>query len=340
MKGNVVMKNRDLSFLVECAAPVAVKESSLTELVSDSFIEYATKPLGSIKISALTRDEFADRPEILNKYFRNNNTNLDRFHIPELTAKQYEALVGDPEKLKNKKNGKLETATDYYIRKMRLQAVAKDLNCNIRQLDLSDYIWDERYYICYNLIDNMRIVDDWYRDYSEDTRYTYTAKDAYIKDDPRTGVMDMTLYNELYSFCISAIRQRKAMLLGKVDKCLGMLRNISEYTYGFTQNPTKQMLASMKSYKTYFEELLKDAEMVEFLKTNNDITVYGSDESTRSDYIETYKSLIKSLVSGTDEDIRSLADLLTGIEDPNIESIFEIAPEVNCRNWELDLAKD
>ena len=76
----------------------------------------------------------------------------------------------------------------------------------------------------------MRVVDDWYRDNSEDFRYTATASDVYIKNDPRTAVLDEELFNNLYSFCISTIRQRKVMLLGKVDKCLGALRNIIEYT--------------------------------------------------------------------------------------------------------------
>lgn len=334
------MKNMDLSFLVECAAPVAVKESSLTELVAESFVEYAVNPLGNIKISALTREDFADRPEILNKYFRHNNRDLDRFHIPDITPTRYEELVGDPKKLKNIKNAKLETATKYYVDKIKLASVAKDLNCSVKQLDLTDYIWDERYYVCYSFLENIDIVDDWYRDHGEDSRYSNTAYEAYISEDPRVGVTDMELFNNLYSFCISAIKQRKVMLLGKVDKCLGMLRNIIEYTYGFTENPTQQMLATMKSYQTYFEELLKDSDMKEFLKDNNDITVYGSDERTHSDYVETYKTVVKSLVSGSDEDIKTFTDILTGIEDPYLEEILEEQSEVSYIAWKLDSAKE
>ena len=334
------MKNMDLSFLTECAAPVAVKECALTELVADSFVEYATNPLGKIKISALKREDFADRPEILEKYFRNENVKLDRFHVPEIDSKRYEALVSNVKGLKNKANLKMETATQYYIRKMRLVPVAKDLNCSIKQLDLTDYIWDERYYIRYDLIDNMRVVDDWYRDNGEDTRYTATANDVYIKEDPRVGVFDEELFNNLYSFCISTIKQRKVMLLGKVDRCLGALRNVIEYTHGFAENPTKQMMATLKSYKTYFEEMLKDEAMKEFLKTNNDITVYGDDEFTHSDYVETYRAVIKGLVSGSDEDISTFSDLLTGIEDPYIDEIYEVLPEVKYRPWEYDNATE
>lgn len=331
------MKNSDLSFLREVAAPVAVKESSLTEL-TDSFVAYATKPLGSIKIAALKREDFADKPEILEKFFKNENVELDRFYIPQLSAKEYEALVGDPKKLKNPANAKLETATDYYIKKMRLAKVAKALNCSVKQLDLTDYIWDDRYYIRYNLVDNMRVVDDWYRDQGKDSRYSSTSYDAYITNDPRTAILDTKLYDELYTFCITAIRQRKCMLLGKVDKCLSILRNIAEYTNGFVDNPTKQMLASMQSYKKYFETLLKDATFAEWLKSNNDITVYGNSELTHSDYVDTYKTIIRALVSGNDEDIRSLSDLLDGVEDPYLEEIYENRPELCFQSWQLDKA--
>jgi hypothetical protein len=332
----------DLSFLVECAAPTTVKESSLVELTgftNTSFIAYATKKLGSIKITDLKPEDFKDRPEILEKYFRHNNVRLDRFHIPELNNKQYAALAAD-DMPKNRANLKLETATQYYVRKMRLTAVAKDLNCTVKQLDLTDYIWDERYYIRYNLIDNMRVVDDWYRDDGKDDRYSTTSYDAYIRNDPRVAVVNTDLFDELYSFCISAVRQRKVMLLGKVDRCLSTLRNIIEYTYGFTENPTKQMMATLKGYKTYFEELLKDKEMHEFLTNNNDITVYGMDTSTHSDYVETYRAVIRSLVSGSDEDISTFSDILTGISDPYIDEIYEVLPEVKYKPWEYDNATE
>lgn len=335
------MKNTDLSFLTACAAPVAIKESALTALVADSFIEYVNKPLGSIKISALTREDFADRPEILNKYFRHDNRDLDRFHIPEISPERYRELVGDPKKLKNIKNAELDTASQYYIDKMKLASVAKDLNCSVKQLDLTDYIWDERYYVRYSFIENIFVVDEWYRDNSTDERYTSTAYDAYIRNDPRTGCLDMELYDDLYSLCISAIRQRKVMLLGKIDKCLGMLKNILEYTYGFTENPTQQMLANMRSYKTYFEELLSNAEMKEYLKTHNDINVFGNDELTHSDYIDTYRAIVKSVVNGSDEDLKSLVDLLNGVDDPYIDEILEALPEVMYTSaWQLDSAEE
>ena len=339
LKGNVEMKNSDLSFLKECGAvAVAPKMSSLAEL-ADSFVAYPTQRLGSIKIAALKRSDFEDRPEILEKYFKRENVKLDRFYIPQLTASEYEALVGDPKGLKNPANAKLETATEYYVKKMRLAKIAKDLRCSIKQLDLTDYIWDNRYYLRYNLIDNMRVVDDWYRDEGKESRYEGSAYISYIAEDPRTAVMDMQLYDELYTFCITAIRQRKCMLLGKVDKCLSTLRNVLEYTGGFVENPTRQMVASMKGYQKYFETLLSDKAMLEWLKTNNDITVYAEDERTHSDYVDTYKGIIKGLISGEDEDIHSMSDLLTEIADPYLEEIYENRPALVFQAWQLDSAE-
>lgn len=325
------MKVMDLSFLKECA----VKESSLAELASVQEIPCSIK-LGAIKIAALKRSDFEDRPEIIEKYFKNGNTPLDRFYIPELSAKEYESLIGDPKLLKNKANAKLDTATKYYITKMRLKAVAKDLRCSISQIDTTDYIWDNRYYVRYNFVDNIEVVDNWYRDYGNDTRYSSTAYDAYIREDPRTAVLDTALYDELYDFCITAIRQRKVMLLGKVDKCLNFLRNLLEYTYGFSENPTRKMALTLVKYKRYFEDMLSNPEMAEFLKTNNDITVYGNDEKTRSDYINTYKSIMKSIISGADSDIAFDVELLNEVYDPYIDLILEDVPEITCSAWQLD----
>ena len=333
----------DLSFLIEVVEPTEVqtqKIATLADLVADEHVPYR-KPLGTIKISALKREDFADRPEILSKYFRNNNRDLDRFHIPELTAEQHTAILKDVKFTeKTIKNKSLETASDYYIRKARLMAVAKDLNCTFRQLDIKDYIWDERYYILYHFMDNVRLVDDWYRDYDKEDRYAITARDVYIKEDPRTAVLDTEMFDELYSFCINTIRQRKAMLFSKVDKCLGCLRNIIEYTQGFVENPTRQQMATMRKYRDFFQEMLDNEEVMEFVKTNNDMTLFGADELTHSDYVQTYKTLVKSLVSGTDADLQELVDILNGVDDPYLNEILEEIPEISFRAWELDTGDD
>lgn len=332
------MKIADLKFLKECAAPTEPIAGSLEELLDTSKLEL-TKTLGRIKLTELTRESFADRSEILNKYFRHNNVPLDRFHIPSMSSERYTELVGDPAKLKNPSNAKLETATRYYIDKMRLLDVAKDLGCTVKQLDLSDYIWDDRYYVRYSFLENIAVVDEWYRDNGVDNRYSKTAYDSYIREDPRTALLDEELFDNLYSFCISAIRQRKAMLLGKVDKCLSMLKNVIEYTNGFAENPTRNMMSALKGYQSYFEKLLSDADMKEFLKTHNDITVFGDDICTRSDYIATYKALLKGIISGEDSDLNSVSDLLGTISDPYICYILEDTFEVALATWQLDSAQ-
>lgn len=328
----------DLSFLIEVVPEVETStECSLSALVEVEKVPY-NKTLGKIKISALTREDFANRPEIISKYFRFNNRALDRFHIPELSDAEHEAILKNIKFTeKTIKNKTKATASDYYIRKARLMAVAKDLNCNFQQLDTTDYIWDDRYYVTYNFINNIQIVDEWYRDNNEDDRYSVTDSEVYIKEDPRTAVIDTNLWDELYGFCISTIRQRKAMLFGKVDKCLGCLRNVLEYTNGFVENPTRQMVASLKGYQTYFEEMLTDEDFKEFLRTENDITVYGDSELTHSDYVQSYKALVKGLVSGTDSDLKSLVDILNGMSDPYIDEILEELPEISFKAWELDI---
>lgn len=310
---------QDLSFLIEVTEEAKENSNDVKEILS-------FKGKSKYKISALTREDFKDAPHMLKKYFRNNNTDLDRFHIPELSKKEYEDAVKGIKNLK-KHNKVFETASDYYIRKVKKEKLAADFGCSPKQIDLSDYIWDERFYIRYNFYENMKEVDDWYRDHGEDERFSGNAYKTYITEDPRTATMDIALYDELYSFCVATIKCRKAMLFGKVDKCLSALKNIAEYTYGFTQNPTRTQMQTLRNYFEYFKELLSDAEFVEFIDKYNDIKIFGADEATRGDYIETYKGLVKSLISGLEEDIADLKDILNTLEDPYIGAIIE--PNLN-----------
>lgn len=287
-----------------------------------------------IKIAALKPEDYIDQPEIYNTFFKNGNIKLDRFHIPELSAKEYTELVGG-DVSSTSPNANLEIASDYYKRKMRLRKVARALNTTENMLDLTDYIWDERYYLCYNLIDNMRLVDDWYRDHGDDDRYTITAWQNYITEDYHTCVVNREVFDNLYTFCVNTIKQRKAMLFGDIDKCLQVLRNIIEYTEGFTLNATRPMCASMQKYIDKYNKMLSDKEFCEFIKHNNDLTVFAHDPEYRSEYVTAYKSLIKSLVSGSDEDVIQLKDLLSTLEDPYLDKILEPTIELDSTPWLL-----
>jgi hypothetical protein len=282
-------------------------------------------------IASLKPEDFAGNPEIRNKYFWNKVRSLDRFHIPELSKEEYEAIAVGFNTTAN--NLIFETATPYYIRKARIAAVAKDLGCSPAAIDTKDYIWDERYYLRYNFLENARYVDEMYRDNDDDSRAA-DAYDAYIKQDPRTACIDVALWDELYYFCTKAIKARKAMLLSKVEQCLKFLISVLEYSEGFTANITRNQAASLRNYQKFFQELMEDKDFYEFLTKNNDINVFAEDENTHSDYVDTYRSLCKLLTRDTDEDMSFFKDMLSTVEDPYVDEILETRIAVETQRYE------
>lgn len=287
-----------------------------------------TKP-SKIKIVELTPENCKKLPALA-KYFKVNNKFLDRFHIPEITKAQYEELAKEFNQGArfDKKNLKFETATDYYIRKARVLAIAKDLGISANLLDTTDYIWDERYYTEYNFWHNVDVVEDAWREEGEDLRNASAYK-VYIEMDAKSNALDEALWDSLYKFCYKAIVSRKAMLLCKVDKCLSFLFSVVEYSNGFKENITSAQKATLSSYFEFFTELLKDEKGAEFIKSTNDVEVFAKCEATHNDYVETYRSMLRSLIRCKGDELEFFRTDLSDVEDPYIEEILakEIDPE-------------
>lgn len=282
-----------------------------------------------IKVVELTRKDCEKVPELA-KYFVVNNKYLDRFHIPELTAEQYAEIAKEFKQSSrfDERNLKLETASDYYIRKARVIAVAKDLGISPNLLDTSDYFWDERMYTEYDFWHNVRVVDDAWREEGEDMRNASSYK-VYVSMDAKSTVLDTELYDTLYNFCYTAVVQRKAMLLCKVDKCISFLQSLVEYTNGFKENISTAHRATLNSYFTFFTELLKDKEGRAYIVNNNDVEVFAANESTRTDYIETYRNMLRGLTKCKGDELDFFRTDMSLVEDPYIEQILakELDPE-------------
>lgn len=274
-------------------------------------------------ICTIQRHEFST-PELRTKYFRANNRDLDRLHLPEMTAEVYEPIANEEfaNPRMDKANLKFETASKYYIRKAQLYVLAYDLGVSPKTLDSSNYIWNEDYYIHSNFYINMHIADELYRENGDDERDA-TAYTVYIKQDPRSSSTDVTLWNSLYKMCFKAITHRKAMLMHKIPQCLSFLVNVLEYTNGFTENATGVQSATLKSYAQFFLDLLNDKAAAEFIKGTNDIEVFASYEATAKDYIETYRSMLRRMTGCSGVDLENLRDVLSTIEDPYIDLILE-----------------
>lgn len=307
--------------------------ADLRMLVNENDVTMALSTKKKYRIASLKPEDFANRPDIRCKYFWNKTHSLDRFYIPEITKSAYEEIASTfTQGAKfNTANLVYETASTYYIRKARVALVAKDLGCSPADIDLTDYIWDDRYYLRYSFWENMHYVDEMYRD-NDDNDRDLTAYEVYIKQDPKTSTLDTELWDELYYFCTKAIQARKAMLLSKVEKCLGFLISVLDYSNGFSENITAYQAATLAGFKKYFQELLEDKEFYEFLTRHNDITVFANDESTHSDYVDTYRSLCKLLIRGTDEDMAYFEDMLKVVDDPYVDEILEVKQDIEIRS--------
>lgn len=239
------------------------------------------------KIAALKPSEFADKPEILKKYFRNNNRPLDRAHIPYAWTSKSEVQ----------------------------RKVAADFGTAPQFIDLTDYIRDEDFYLLPDFYDNMYYCDEKFRE-QDDQPVPEPNRLAFSQDVERC-------YNSLWHFCAAAIRSRKAMLLGCVLECLRLLNVVNADTNGFSQNIRQSLLNAMRSYERKFTTLLTNKEVREFIQTHSDIDVFASDDATRSDYVQTYKALGTALTGVPQEELRSVSDIY-GTLDPVLNAALDV----------------
>lgn len=273
-----------------------------------------------LKLAALTLEDCEKCPQ-LKKYFRANNTDLDRFHIPEIDAERYAEIASTFRRTSrfNEANLKMETASDYYIRKARVQALAEELGVSSSFLDTTDYCWDEKFYTVFDTMRQIDELEDAWKDNEDDYR-SWSAHKIYIELDPKHSAMDYELYNSLYHFCYTMIVNRKAMLLCKVDKCISFLHSLIEYTNGFAENVTGAQLATMRSYMNFFTETLTDAETAAWIQATNDVEVFGKNEALHNDYVETYRTMLRGIVrGGSIEDFRQM---MSKVEDPYLDEIL------------------
>jgi hypothetical protein len=150
-------------------------------------------------------------------------------------------------------------------------------------------------YLRYGFFENLvYVTEDIYRENDED-RWNKSSKEAYIDTDPRTTQIDEQLWEDLYDFCIKAVQQKKAMMLSKVENCISFLNSVLEYTHGFAENGTKFQQVTLQGYADFFAELFKDEDFVQWFESTTDEKVFGEDELTHGDYVQTYEKLLKQI---------------------------------------------
>ena len=273
-----------------------------------------------INIAGLKREDFAT-PELRSKYFRHNNKWLDRMHMPEPSPEEYAETA-------MRLGIKTTEVSDYYMKKVKIAILAKDLGVSVKQLYTYDYIWNENYYIHSDFLVNMDIAEDLFRERETDYK-ELTAWNVYIDRDAVKYSVPEELWNGLYNFCYTAITLRKAMILSKVQQCLSFLMNMLDSTEGFSINTTSAQIATLQSYMNFFTELLKDSNYKEFLHAHTDIDVFANCESTVKDYVETYRTMLRQLIRGTGSDLEFFRQDMSKVEDPCLELILaeDLDPE-------------
>ena len=282
---------------------------------------------GKVVLTALKPEQFADQPEILNRYFRNNNRNLDRFHAPALTEAEYTFEVSEMYRRPSPENCSLKTASHYFITKAQTQRIARDLGVRPSDISWEGYTWNEDYYQMSDFWTNQRWAEEKWRENGED-RSQITAWQAYVVDDTRTAVLPTELYEELFRFCLGTIRRRQAMLYCKVEQCIGNLILLSNSTYGFSVNPTAGQVAQLRGYKRYFLEILKDKDAKQYISEHKDYELFADPaDPENSDYVYTYNKMLRLLASNSDS-ISYTAEMLKNPEDPYAEYLLTGTSEV------------
>lgn len=240
-----------------------------------------------LTLVTLKREDCKAFPALL-KYFRVGYQQLDRFHIPEISKERYEelALQFRTSAKFDTRNLKFDTASTYYLHKARIMNLAEELGVKPSFIDATGYIWDERYYTCYDFWTNVDEVDEAWKEGIDER--LLTANQVYIDMDTRQDTVDMKTVELLYAFCQLCIDKHIAMLIGDVDKCLNFLDSLTEFTQGFTTNCTKGHNATLAKYMKHFTEMSENKEFQEFVKEHDDITVFADCETTHADFIETY----------------------------------------------------
>lgn len=236
-----------------------------------------------IDVTRLTRQDFSKA--LVDKYFQVGNTSINRFHLPEINKRDYLLFVLQSKNIKSKENLNFETASAYYKDLARKSTLANALGTNVKNLDFSNYIWDEDLYKYSNLFVAMQYQEDLFRDQG---KITY--------QEPNMTSLDTDTYDKLEDFIYKVIKNRYLMLL-EVEPLVGLLNNILEYTNGNSTNATESMNSAMKGMLRHYEKLCSDKSTVEFLKSNNDFTIYGMDSDTRKDYIDSYRKVLRMLTS-------------------------------------------
>ena len=262
-------------------------KKDLQSLRKETFNEYlACKlPIEKIDITELSDTMFTGDNYILNKYFVFRDHSVDRLHCFNISNEEYSNAINSLfKKPENPVDLELDTASSYWKKKIFAIIIAEDLGLNPKRIDMSEYIHNPDYYEMYDFDDNMRYLEDKFRE-EEHELPTYTD---------RTCVVDLDLIDDLYDFCIRAVKERIAMIFD-IYSILLAIEDIRKYTDGYSTNSLKYQMDILRSHKSRIQKIINDKETLDWLKAgNNDDTLYANGKTTKM-YIAEYHKIICKL---------------------------------------------
>lgn len=284
---------------------------------------------GLIPVICLNRYMFEKDKHVLNKYFRYDNHDLEIFHLPELTEEEYDLYV----KFNKVKpdSQKLATASNYYKRKAQAWIVAGDLGIPVKLISFAGYNPNEDYYAFSDYYESVRYAEeDAFRE--NDNSKEVTSRELYIDMCSRKRSLDIELYKELDETCLKLVKLRLAMCFN-VKGIVYLLKDILEFSHGFTENITTDQYEAMLAAKNKLTKMLEDKEMhMWILAGNNDYTLYCSDKTTRQIYIEEYRSILSAWAGRDAEEYYK--DIIHNAEDKFQDLFYEKTIEdITCSSY-------
>lgn len=218
-------------------------------------------------------------------------------------------------------NSVLKSDFTHHETKSDLNKGSRKGDKNMEKLDLSSLeVGAEKKIHILDLLNQEEEREEAYFLQEEEKSRNANSFELYITQDPRKGFLDIDLFTNLYNFCIKAIKSRLVMILD-LEKVISSLVNIEEYTYGFKENPTVTQAESLKAFYRDIKAKLSDKKVKEFIKVNNDYTVFGCDDATRCDYITTYQKVIRLLTNTCGESLEFYKDVINNVKD-ELQSII------------------
>ena len=270
----------------------------------DVFLGNTKKNDEDLYLVNMTRSMFLDRPEIIEKYFKNEEGYACYNPRVVLDKATYESeIAGFKKQPKDKNNLKFETASSYYKRKVLQNVLNKDFGTYV---NMAGYEYKPELCRYNNFWSHFVYDEDNFRD----------AEDKVIVS--KQMCLDYELFEELHKVLFKAVRKNLVMLLN-LENTIYVLNSIRE-TIVNTGFCTETQLNTMHKIKNDLTKVLESQEVKDWLETGvNDYIVFGTDETTKSDYIRTYQKVLRGITASRPNEDMSDFECFIGQNDLSSE---------------------